>query len=321
MRMYKFLLLKNTSLLSLFLLCFLSFSYSTSNAEESTKLQKLNLLIQTDQLSQAAQILATMDQSIIQSAYGHYNLGIALISHQKIKAGIALLGEVIRRTAYGEEQRALKEKAHLISGQTLLKNKKPFLARKHFIEIPNYSLFYSEALLGSGQTSFALKQYQQALESWSILQKQPINSAVLESLYLIPDLLFKLGFYNRSLNEYQYAIEQYKTRIHTLESAITDLNNLSMTPTGNIQPNTLFKPYINHYLIPLLASHSFQQEIEHLNKKTQSERKIQIKALNQSAISILEKQKKQLNNYLADAYLATAQIYDKKASRASGGAR
>lgn len=316
--MYKFLLFNNKSFPSLFLLCFLSFAYNLGHAGENTKLQKLNSLIQTDQLSQAAQILATMDQNAIQSVYGHYNLGVALISHQKIKAGITLLSDVIRRTAYNDEQRALKEKAHLISGQTLLKHKKPFLARKHFIEIPVYSLFYREALLGSGKTSFALKQYQQALEYWSKLQKQPTNSAVLESLYLIPDLLFKLGFYNRSLNEYQHAIEQYKTTIRILDSAITDLNNPSTTPTGEIRASTVFKPYINHYLIPLLASHSFQQEIERLNKKTEADRKTEIKTLNQSAIVILEKQKKQLNNYLAAAYLATAQVYDKKASRASG---
>ncbi len=321
MRMCKPLLFKRSNLLSLPLLCALLFSYSFCNAEEAFKLQKINALIQSNKLSQAAKTLATMDQNTIQSAYGHYNLGIALISHKKIKTGITLLGDVIDQTTHGNEQRALKEKAHLISGQTLLKHKKPFLAKKHFTAIPSYSVFYSEALLESGKTDFALKQYQQALESWTILQKQPVDSAVLESFYLIPDLLFKLGFYDLSLNEYQYAIEQYKKTIHALESAISDLSRPDAIPTGNIQASTLFKPEISYYLIPLLASHSFQQEIKSFNQKTPASRKAQINTLNQPAILMLEKQKKQLNHYLGTAYLATAHIYDKKAGRASGSAQ
>lgn len=311
-------MVKNSSLLSPLLLYFLLFANTISNAGETLKLQKITSLIQKSQLSQAAQTLNTIDQNTVQAIYGHYNLGIALISHKKVKAGISLLGDITHRTAYNNEQRALKDKAHLTSGQTLLKHNKPFLAKKHFTKIPSYSLFYSEALLNLGQTDFALKQYRQALESWEKLKKQPISGAVLESFYLIPDLLFKLGFYDLSLNEYQYAIEQYKKIIRTLESAIVDLNSQHAIPIGNIQASTLFKPYINHYLIPLLASPSFQQEIKSLNKETKISREIRINALNQSAILILEKQKIQLNNYLAATYLATAHIYDKKAGRISG---
>ncbi len=318
MRMCKLSPLKNSSLLSLLLLCFLLFAYTTSVAKETLKLQEINSLIKANKLSQAARTLATMDQKTIQSTYGRYNLGIALISHKKIKTGIALLNDVTHRAAHNNEQRALKDKAHIILGQTLLKHKKPFLAKKHFVKIPPYSPFYSEALLGSGQTDFALRQYQQALESWATLQKQPMSGAVLESFHLIPDLLFKLGFYDQSLNEYQYTIEQYKKIIHTLELAITELNNQKVMPAGNIQADTLFKPYINHYLVPLLASHSFQQKVKKLNKKKPITRFTLIKALNQSAISILEKQKNQLNDYLATAYLATAYIYDKKAGRTPG---
>ncbi len=318
MRMCKLQPFKKPNQCGLLLLCLLLLLCSTSSAEGVTKLQKINSFIQKNQLSQAAKVLSTMDQSTIQAVYGHYNLGIALVKHQKIKSGIALLENVAHRTAHNDEQRALKNRAHLTLGQILLKYKKPFLAKKHFIEIPPYSIFYSEALLGAGQTDFALRQYQQALESWSILQKQPISSAVLESFYLIPDLLFKLGFYDSSLSEYQYAIEQYKNAIHTLESAITDLNSQNAILTGTIQPSTLFKPYINYFLVPLLASNSFQLEVKSFNKKAQAARKTHANTLNQSAISILKKQKDQLNNYLAEAYLATAHIYDKKAGRTSG---
>lgn len=301
-----------------FLLCFLLLLCPIGSAEEAIKLQSINSFIQNNQLSQATQILATIDRNTIQANYGHYNLGIAFIAQNKIKTGIALLDDVTHQITHNDEQRALKDKAHLITGQTLLKHKKPFLAKKHFIKISSYSLFYSEALLGAGQANFALRQYQQALESWTTLQKQPISGAVLESFYLIPNLLFRLGFYDSSLNEYQYAIEQYKKIIHTLESAITDLNNPNAILPQHIQATTLFKSYINHHLIPLLASHSFQQEIRKLNEKSQIARKAHIKTLNQSAISILQKQKNQLNNYLAAVYLATAQIYDKKTERALG---
>ncbi len=317
MRMYRAATSKIASVSRLLFFCFLLIPYTVCNAQESIKLHQIDSLIETKQLSKAAKILSTMDPKEIYSSYGQYNLGTALIADRKLKAGISLLDDLTRRPADNNEQRALKDKTHLVLGQTLLKHKKPFLAQKHFSAIEPYSIFYREALLGAGKTDLALRQYKQALSSWTKLQEMPINSAVLESFYLRPELLFKLGFYDSSLNEYKNAVKQYQKAKTTLETAITELAAQNIVPTENIEATTLFSPYINRHLVPLLASKSFQQGIANINNSSPADRKKYIEALSRQASAILKRQKEQIDKYLAASYLAIAHIYDRKAGRIS----
>ena len=208
------------------------------------------------------------------TAYGRYNLGVAMVRAGLREGGTRILDEIGRGPARGEELAALRDKANVALAYTYLRADAPARAEAYLGRVRLKGLMSSKALLGLGWAHAALNRYERALVPWmELADRTTADPAVQESLLAVPFALGKLGAYRQSLASYERALDAYTGEVARLDEAIAAIRrgalveNILRDNPGEESgwfwrvrqvPDT---PE-GRYLEELLASHAFQEGLK-----------------------------------------------------------
>jgi hypothetical protein len=242
--------------------------------EEERQLLQAQLLMERKDYREAARVLARMRGESVWAQYGRYNLGVALIKAGDGNAGTALLEEVGRKAAAGEELKSLKDKANVALGYTFLRDGVPARAQARLEQVRLDGLLSNKALLGMGWAYSALNQHEQSLVPWTELHKRNvIDATVQESLLAVPYALGRAGAYQQSLQHYENAIEVYTNEMGRIDASIAAIRSGRMI-SGILQQDTenemgwfwrmrqVPDAPESRYLVHLMATHDFQEVLK-----------------------------------------------------------
>lgn len=244
---------------------------------EDREAERLHLLANTymaqNKYDQAVVVLQDFSGNSDWEAYANFNLGVALVKSGKIDDGIELLKQVgdLNPDKIGHELRALRDKANLALGFAYLRGNNPVAAVERFEKIRLTGPLSNKALLGIGWAYTTLEEYQQALTPWIELQnRKSLDTSVQESLIAIPFTVEKLGKKRLAMEQYQVAIDAYKTEIDKLEQVMIAVRNgelIEAMQPANLDdetslplhtfglPNSITAPYIHE----LMATNVYQE--------------------------------------------------------------
>jgi tetratricopeptide (TPR) repeat protein len=247
--------------------------------QEEYRTLKANLLMAQKKYAQAAASLAVMEKKSSKDKsnanFVRFNLGVALIRAGREKQGINLLQQVAKLKSSESDQKALRDKANLALGYSLLKDN-PIIAKDFLRRVRLHGPFSNRALLGLGWAEAALQRYEQALAPWTELSRREKNdAAVFESLLASGNALERLRAFPQAMQSYQNAITVFEQELATLGSTVEAvkagrlwadlLSQVSQNEMGwfweaELLPNT---PE-TRYLKDLMAGHDFHEAIKNL---------------------------------------------------------
>jgi len=240
--------------------------------EEDRALLQANLLMARGAYADAANALKGLANNPKASVYVRYNLGVALIKSGEIERGTALLDEIGRAPAEGEEMLSLRDKANVALGFTALQNDDPERATTYLERVRLSGMMANRALLGFGWASATRKQPKEALVPWLELAKRSTaDPAVLEAKLAVPYAMGELGAYSQSLELYIDAISVFERERANLDESIAAvragklLDGLLARNRGDDEMGWFWNinrlpemPHAEH-LAPVLARHDFQE--------------------------------------------------------------
>lgn len=188
--------------------------------ESERRMLMAQVLMGQNRFDEAIRSLEPLQTKDEWGAYARFNLGVALIRQQRDADGVRLLDEVGRLEVESAELVALRDKANLALGFTLLKTNKPVEAKAALQRVRLQGPQTNKALLGLGWADAADKRYGKALVSWlELKQRNVLDAAVQEAYLAIPYAYAQLAAETDAANYYAQAIETFRTeRIHLDES-------------------------------------------------------------------------------------------------------
>lgn len=188
--------------------------------QEEFRNLKANLLMAQKRYTEAVQSLTDISQRKGDAAahYARFNLGVALVRAGREKEGVDLLREVGRLQTTEADLKALRDKANLALGYTLIKSS-PIIAKDFLSRVRLNGPFSNRALLGLGWAEAELQRYQQALVPWMELAKRDrVDIAVFEAQLAIGNVLERLRAYPQAMQAYDNAIKLYEQELTSLEN-------------------------------------------------------------------------------------------------------
>lgn len=158
------------------------------------------------------------------AGFAPYNYGIALIESGDTVSGFRLLDKVGVQTSQDRVQGALRDKANLALGFTLLNARQAPKARTYFERVQLQGPFSNKALLWVGWSDAAQDDYEQALVPWMMLRKRDItDSAVQEAMLAVPYGFGQLKAYGRSAVLYGEAVDKFNHEIDRIDDSIRSI--------------------------------------------------------------------------------------------------
>lgn len=246
---------------------------------EEFRTLKANLLMAQKKYTAAAAALSDLvtqsEQGESQANYARFNLGVALIRAGREKEGLDMLRKVAQLKSKAADQKALRDKANLALGYTLIKSS-PILAKDFLQRVRLHGPFSNRALLGMGWAEVELQRYQQALVPWSELAKRDkVDVAVFEAQLAMGNALERLRAFPQAIQAYSHAINVYEQELAALNSTVEAvkagrlwqdlLAQVAQSEMGwfweaELLPNT---PEAR-YLTTVMARHEFHEAIKNL---------------------------------------------------------
>ncbi|MBN4079552.1 tetratricopeptide repeat protein, partial [Beggiatoa alba] len=210
-----------------------------------------------------------------QANYARFNLGVALIRAGHEQQGTDLLRRVAILESNASDQKALRDKANLVLGFSVLKAA-PIFAKGFFRRVRLHGPYSNKALLGLGWAEVELQRYEQALIPWAELStRDKTDLAVFEALLASGNVLERLRAYPQALQSYKNAIIIFEQELAALNNSVeavkagrlwTDLlsqvsgNEMGWLWEAELLPNT---PEAG-YLPRVMAGHEFHEAIKNL---------------------------------------------------------
>ncbi|NJN82643.1 MAG: hypothetical protein HC802_10475 [Caldilineaceae bacterium] len=118
------------------------------------------------------------------TAYGQFNLGVALVRAGRTERGLQLLDGVGQLVTENPELVALRDKANVAIGYALLQAGRPAEARLALNRVQLAGSQASKALLGAGWADAAEGGYQSALVPWLELHGRAVQDGAVQESYL-----------------------------------------------------------------------------------------------------------------------------------------
>jgi hypothetical protein len=208
------------------------------------------------------------------TAYAQFNLGVALVRRDRLADAIPLLDAVGRLTSHSEEFLALKDKANLALGFSLLQAQRAAEARPILERVRLEGPYSSKALLGVGWADANLGEFKRALVPWLALHKRNLlDSAVQESFLAVPYAFGELHADGQAAEYYKGAIESYDDELQQIDGSIADIRSgklLDRLLADDKQNSVTWYWQLQHlpdapetrYLYVLLASNDFQEGLK-----------------------------------------------------------
>ena len=194
--------------------------------EEDRVLLQANLLMARGAYADAASVLQTLAGKPKAGVYVRYNLGVALIKSGQVEQGTALLDQIGREPAQGDEMQSLRDKANVALGFTALQHDDPQHAHVYLERVRMSGMLANKALLAFGWAAAAEKQPKDALVPWLELAKRDTaDAAVLEAKLAVPYAMGEIGAYAQSLELYNDAIAVFERERVSLDQSIDSIRS------------------------------------------------------------------------------------------------
>lgn len=242
---------------------------------------RANLLMAQENYTAAAAALQDQTQGRSgsdteqQANYARFNLGVALIRAGHEKEGTEWLRKVADLQSGDSDQKALRDRANLALGYSVLKSA-PVLARDFLQNVRLNGPYSNKALLGLGWAEVELQRYEQSLVPWAELAKRDrVDLAVFEALLATGHSLERLRAYPQAMQSYSNAITIFEQELAGLNDTVAavkagrlwaDLlaqvsrNEMGWFWEAELLPGT---PEAR-YLPMVLAGHGFHEAIKNL---------------------------------------------------------
>jgi outer membrane protein assembly factor BamD (BamD/ComL family) len=221
------------------------------NLRREAQMLQGQILIDGGRYGEAIALLQSWSGNTEWASYARFNLGVALVRNGDVAAAVSILDEIGNLNPYNEELAALRDKANLALGYSLLKDDQPHAAKQPLQRVRLEGPFSNKALLGVGWADIELNNYRRALVPWMELRgRDLLDSAVQESMLAIPYALAKLDSVSQAADHYLNAIEAFYEEASRIDRTIGFIE--SALPEG---PES-------RYLYHLLATHEFQEGLK-----------------------------------------------------------
>ena len=208
------------------------------------------------------------------TAYGRFNLGVALVRANRVEQGYAMLERVGTLESSDAELLALRDKANLALGYALLQGSQPGAARAALDRVRLQGPQASKALLGAGWADAATGDFRQALVPWLELQgRNLLDAAVQESYLAVPYAYAELAATGQAVDYYERAIAAYDAERQRIDESISAIRagrllaatlaaDSSDRPDWFAQLAALPDAPESRYLYHLLAGDEFQEGLK-----------------------------------------------------------
>ncbi len=208
------------------------------------------------------------------TAYGRFNLGVALVRANRAEAGHAMLEQVGLLQTTNAELLSLRDKANLALGYALLQAGQPAAARIALDRVRLNGSQANKALLGAGWADAASGDYQQALVPWVELHgRDLLDAAVQESYLAVPYAYAELSAIGQAVEYYEQAIAAYDAERARIEESITAIRagrlltaalaaDQGARPDWFAQLTMLPDAPESRYLYHLMAGNEFQEGLK-----------------------------------------------------------
>ncbi len=260
--------------------------------QEEFRILKANLLMAQEKYTEAATALQELveNEGEQKANYARFNLGVALIrasrengdqengdreKDNREEMGMNLLREVAELKSSASDQKALRDKANLVLGFSLI-DSMPVVA-KHFLQrVRLQGPFSNKALLGLGWAEVKLQRYEAALVPWEELAtRERTDPAVFEALLGKGNALERLRAFPQAMQSYKNAIAIFERELDALNNTVVavkagrlwaDLlaqvsrNEMGWFWEAELLPDT---PEAR-YLPVVMAEHGFHEAIKNL---------------------------------------------------------
>jgi len=260
---------------------------ASTELQQQAALLRGQSLIALEQYPQAIETLKPIQNASALAGYAAYNLGVAYMAAGDPVAAFQYLNKVGTLQTSDRTLAALRDKANLTIGATLLKNEKAAEARPYLERVQLQSAFANKALLWVGWSSAGEGKYEQALVPWMLLRQRDITDvAVQEALLAAPYGFSQLKAYGKSAVLYGEAVEKIDREITRLDDSMRSIREgkflkAMLSEEAKHQEQWLFKLGATkdapetRYLRNLMAGHSFNESYQNYRELDQLRRNLE----------------------------------------------
>lgn len=249
----------------------------TSKLSLELTVLKISLALRRGQLTEA-EALYKNSEALTKSdwlPYIHYNLGAAYGRDGNFEASTAYYNRLLSIPQRSQEFLSLYDKAMTASGYSYLLNKQYPESVERFSKVRLDSPMSNPALLGYGWAATEMKEYETALQPWSVLSKRSlIDENTQEALIAIPFVYEQMGFLGRALEHYRSAEQNFTTEIGKLDDVLGSVKGYAIREALNIDRSEDFN-WLNYaqssklspqvtYLIELFSKDAFIGMVQEL---------------------------------------------------------
>jgi hypothetical protein len=207
--------------------------------------------------------------------FARYNLGVALVRAGDPVEGRRWLESVGTMSAGDDEQRALRDRANLALGYSLLQSQAGDQAIAALGRVRLDGPFSNRALLGLGWAEADVRRPERALVPWLELREgRLLDAAVQESFLAVPYAYATLASNGQAARQYRLAVDAYASEAVRIDESIAAIRQggfldeiLAEAPED--EPIGWFWQLEQapdapqtRYLYHLLASHEFQEGLK-----------------------------------------------------------
>jgi hypothetical protein len=222
----------------------------------------------------AAGILRGLQDAKGLEGFTTYNLGIALIKDGKELEGRQYLDLTGQISGVDDVTLAIKDKANLVLGFKLLKEKDYEGAKLVLDRVRLNGPFSNRALLASGWADAFQGRFEMALVPWStVVTREVTDASVQEAMLAVPYAYGKLNVNSKAAVMYDGALEKFDTEFDKLGASIRSIregNFLRALTREELKQNAdwvvklreLPQTPETYYLLDLMASNDFQESLK-----------------------------------------------------------
>jgi hypothetical protein len=222
----------------------------------------------------AVRILRGLKDAKGLQGFATYNLGIALIRDGKELEGRQVLDRTGQISGVEDVTLAIKDKANLVLGFKLLKEKDFEGAKLVLDRVRLNGPFSNRALLASGWADAAQGRFERALVPWStVVTREVTDASVQEAMLAVPYAYGKLNVNSKAAVMYDSALEKFDAEVDKLGASIKSIREgsflraltreeLKQDPDWVVRLRNLPQTPETYYLLDLMASHDFQESLK-----------------------------------------------------------
>jgi tetratricopeptide (TPR) repeat protein len=238
--------------------------------------------------AEAARVLSDLRDAKGLEGFTTYNLGIALIKDGKELEGRRYLDRTGQINSNDEPTLAIKDKANLVLGFKLLKEKDFEGAKLVLDRVRLNGPFSNRALLASGWADAFRGRFERALVPWSALVTREVTDApVQEAMLAVPYAFGKLDVTSKAAVMYGGALEKFDTEVAKLDASIGSIREghflralareeLKQDADWVVKLRKLPQTPETYYLLELMASHDFQESLKNYLDLEQLRRRLEV---------------------------------------------